>query len=54
MLHTYCKSDELKENYGDFWLDGEKEAYVVHHNYGTQNWFTKESAIKMEREIVRG
>lgn len=52
VLHTYCKSDELKENYGDFWLDGEKEAYVVHHNYGTQNWFTKESAIKMERDVV--
>jgi hypothetical protein len=52
VLHTYCKSDELKENYGDFWLDGEKEAYVVHHNYGTQNWFAKETAIKMERDII--
>lgn len=52
VLHTYCKSDEMKENYGDFWLDGEKEAYVVHHNYGTNNWFTKESAIKMERVVV--
>lgn len=51
-LHTYCKSPEVKKNYADFWLDGEKEAYLVHHNYGTQNWFTEESAIKMERVIL--
>lgn len=52
ILHTYCKPKDAKYNYGDFWIDGEKEAYIVHHNYGTNNWFTKESAIKMERVVL--
>lgn len=52
VLHTYCKPKDAKYNYADFWLDGEKEAYLVHHNYGTNNWFTKETALKMERTVL--
>ena len=51
-LHTYCKTPEVKKNYADFWLDGEKEAYIVRHNYGSNNFFLPEDAIKMERVIV--
>ena len=42
----------MKKNYADFWLDGEKEAYIVRHNYGSNNFFLPEDAIKMERVIV--
>ena len=51
-LHTYCKTPEVKKNYADFWLDGEKEAHIVRHNYGSNNFFLPEDAIKMERVIV--
>lgn len=51
-LHTYCKSAEVKKNYADFWLDGEKEAYLVRHNYGSPKFFLPQDAIKMERVIL--
>ena len=51
-LHTFCKTREVKKNHADFWLDGEKEAYVVRHNYGSPNFFTPDDAIKMERVIL--
>jgi len=35
VVRTFCKSEALKKNYADFWLDGEKEAYVVRHDYGS-------------------
>ena len=52
IVHTFCKSDPLKKNYADFWLDGEKEAYVVHHNYGSGDFFDSQTGIKMERVIL--
>lgn len=51
-LHSYCKPEDVKFNYADFWMDGEKEAYVVRHNYGSVDFFSEESAVKMERVIL--
>jgi hypothetical protein len=38
----------------DYWLDGQKELYIVRHNYGTQRFFETADAIKMERVILPG
>ena len=51
-LHSYCKTKEVKANYGDFWLDGEKEAYIVRHNYGSGKFFEPKDAVKMERAVL--
>jgi hypothetical protein len=52
VVRTFCKPDAMKKNYADFWLDGEKEAYVVHHDYGSNSFFDSSNGIKMERFIV--
>ena len=54
IVHTQCKSDEIRTKYADFWLDGQKEMYIVRHNYGSQRFFEKADAIKMERVILPG
>jgi len=54
IVHTQCKSDEIRTKYSDFWLDGQKEMYIVRHNYGSQRFFEKADAIKMERVILPG
>ncbi len=54
IVHTQCKSEEIRTKYADFWLDGQKEMYIVRHNYGSQRFFEKADAIKMERVILPG
>merc|ERR1712159_899258 len=54
IVHTQCKSDEIRTKYSDFWLDGQKEMYIVRHNYGSQRFFEKADAIKMELVILPG
>ena len=52
VVRTFCKSEALKKNYADFWLDGEKEAYVVRHDYGSKSFFDSGEGIKMERVML--
>ena len=52
VVRTFCKTDALKLNYADFWVDGEKEAYVVHHDYGSTSFFDSGNGIKMERVVI--
>ena len=52
VVRTFCKSEALKKNYADFWLDGEKEAYVVRHDYGSKSFFDSGDGIKMERVML--
>ena len=52
VVRTFCKTDALKLNYADFWVDGEKEAYVVHHDYGSNSFFDSGNGIKMERVVL--
>ena len=49
VLHSACKTPEAKARYAEFFTTGEKEAYVVRHNYGSQNFFVKDDGIKMQR-----
>ena len=32
IAHTQCKPDNIRTEYADFWLDGQKELYIVRHN----------------------
>ena len=48
-LHTQCNTRRVREKYSDFWLDGEKEYYVVKHNYNSHKFFEPEDAIQMLR-----
>lgn len=52
VVRTFCKSEALKKNHADFWLDGEKEAYVVRHDYGSKSFFDSGEGIKMERVML--
>jgi len=54
IAHTQCKPDNIRTEYADFWLDGQKELYIVRHNYGTQRFFEPADAIKMDRVILPG
>lgn len=49
-LYTQCKTDEVKYVNPEFWFSPLVNAYVVRHNYGTGDFFSFESAIKMERK----
>lgn len=49
-LHTACKPRALAIAHDAFFLNGEKEAYLVKHNYGTSGFFRKEDALKMTRQ----
>lgn len=51
-VHTYCKTEETKKNNAEFFMDGEKEAYVVHHDYGSGDFFQSENAVKMARVVL--
>lgn len=53
-LRTSCKTQEVKELYSDFWVDGEKEAFIVRHNYRSNRFFERDEsqAIKMDRVIL--
>ena len=53
-LHTYCKTAATKQNHGDFFLTGTKEAYVVRHNFGDGKFFDIDDAIKMDRVKFTG
>ena len=39
-LRTSCKTKEVKEKYSDFWVDGEKEAWIVRHNYHSNRFLS--------------
>jgi hypothetical protein len=49
-LHTACKPRALSMAHDAFFLNGEKEAYLVKHNYGTSEFFREEDALKMTRQ----
>ena len=51
-VHTYCKTEKTKKNNAEFFMDGEKEAYVVHHDYGSGDFFQSENAVKMARVVL--
>lgn len=53
-LRTSCKTKEVKDKYSDFWVDGEKEAWIVRHNYRSNRFFEHnfKQAIKMDRVIL--
>lgn len=58
-LRTACKTTQLAEDRAAFFMDGEKEAYVVRHNYGTGEFFKNATkgpgkALKMERVTLDG
>ena len=48
-LHSACKTPETKMRHADFFREGEKKAYIVHHNYGSPWFFPKSGALPMER-----
>lgn len=48
-LHSYCKTPESKKKFSEFFSRGEKEAYLVYHNYKTPSFFERKRALKMER-----
>ncbi len=54
IVHTQCKSDEVRTKYANYWLDGQKEMYIVRHNYKTKRFFEPADAIKMDRVILPG
>ena len=53
-LHSQCKTGPVRKDFSDFWLDGQKEAYVVRHNYGSPNFFDHTDAVKMSRVKFTG
>lgn len=48
-LHTQCNTPRVREAYAEFWLDGEKEYYIVKHNYESHRFFEHSNAIKMHQ-----
>lgn len=48
-LHTQCNTPQVREAYADFFLDGEKEYYIVKHNYESNRFFEHSNAIKMHQ-----
>ena len=53
-LRTSCKTKEVKEKYSDFWVDGEKEAWIVRHNYRSNRFFEHDfkQGVRMNRVIL--
>ena len=49
-LITQCKTKEVKRLNPEFWFSPLVNAYVVRHNYGSTDFFSKENAIQMTRK----
>jgi len=49
-VHTACKPRELAQAHASFFLDGDKEGYLVKHNYGSTDFFSEKNAIRMTRQ----
>ena len=48
-LHTQCNTQRVRQQYSEFWLDGQKEYYIVKHNYNSNRFFEHKNAVKMNR-----
>jgi len=53
-LHTQCNTKRVREQYSEFWLDGQKEYYIVKHNYRSNRFFEHSNAVKMHRVDLGG
>ena len=49
-LFTQCKTQEVKYLNPDFWFSPLVNAYIVKHNYGTDDMFSLDGAIGMTRK----
>lgn len=49
-LFTQCKTQEVKYLNPDFWFSPLVNAYIVKHNYGTDDFFSLDGAVKMTRK----
>ena len=48
-LHTQCNTQRVRQQYSEFWLDGQKEYYIVKHNYKSNRFFEHKNAVRMNR-----
>ena len=49
-LFTQCKTQEVKYLNPDFWFSPLVNAYIVKHNYGTDDMFSLDGAVEMTRK----
>ena len=49
-LFTQCKTQEVKYLNPDFWFSPLVNAYIVKHNYGTDDFFSLDGAVVMTRK----